>query len=326
MIQIRPHPPQEAAEWEGLVRRCGGNALHLPPVHETQCEASRIERLVFERSGEVLACALAWPAESRRLKGLLGRSRQLLLPTAPAVVTEDAAADVRGALFEHARGQGFDRLVIQPLYSQWIVGDEDLAAYRTTAVTEFVLDLSEGEEAVRASMHKNHRKNARRAARDGVVIAEDGSLEGLLRLRELQLSSAERAEEKTEGFGVPDEEFFHLLHDKVYSRDLGSVLFAEVEGRPVAALAWIEGAARAQTVRSGSLPEGYRNRAMYLLYAELIHRIIERGVVELNAGGVPSDAAEKEHPQSGLYEFKQGFGGTAAQRYGLDIPLAEVDR
>lgn len=63
---------------------------------------------------------------------------------------------------------------------------------------------------------------------------------------------------------------------------------------------------------------------MYLLHDELIRRCLDQGIEELNIGGVPSDAAHADHAQSGLFEFKQGFGGQPAQRFALDIPLQEV--
>lgn len=72
------------------------------------------------------------------------------------------------------------------------------------------------------------------------------------------------------------------------------------------------------------MPEGYETRAMYYLYTELITRSIEQGMVELNAGGVPADARDADHPQSGLYEFKSGFGGSPVSRHGLNIPLEKV--
>ena len=59
---------------------------------------------------------------------------------------------------------------------------------------------------------------------------------------------------------------------------------------------------------------------------ELIRRSIAESMVELNIGGVPAEAREAGHPQAGLYEFKQGFGGQPMARFGLDMPLGEIDR
>jgi lipid II:glycine glycyltransferase (peptidoglycan interpeptide bridge formation enzyme) len=75
------------------------------------------------------------------------------------------------------------------------------------------------------------------------------------------------------------------------------------------------------TVRSGSTPEGYETRAMYLLQAAVIDRARERGFPELNLGGVPEAAAAEGHPEHGLYDFKKGFGAAPCLRTGLTVDL-----
>jgi hypothetical protein len=311
-------------QWSEVVRQCGGHGLHMPGASLVDHETSSLRHLVFEEGGKVLGCALAVFEEPGRLARLRGRKSMLLLPTAPALAGV-AVAGVRSALFAYARALGADRVVIQPGYGTWITADEDLTRFRTAAVTEFVLDLTRGHEALLAGMHKIHRKNIRRAQRSDLEIFEDPSLDGLLSLRSMQLASSQRAGEKTEGFGVRDEEYFERLHEHVYGPGLGTVLFARIGGEAVAALAWLRAAGRVLTVRSGSLPLGYESRAMYLLHDELIRRSIADSMIELNIGGVPSAAREAGHAQAGLYEFKQGFGGQPMERFALDIPLGEID-
>jgi hypothetical protein len=296
----------------------------MPGVSLADHEGSALRRLVFEEDGQIRGCALGVVEASGRLSRLRGRKSVLLLPTAPALSGGDVAG-IRSALFGYARDSRVDRVVIQPGYGTWITTDEDLARFRTAAVTEFVLDLSRGYDALLAGMHKVHRKNIRRAQRSDLEIFEDPSLDGLLCLRSMQLASSQRAEERTEGFGVRDEEYFGRLHEHVYGPGLGTVLFARIGNEPVAALAWLRAAGRVLTVRSGSLPLGYESRAMYLLHDELIRRSIADSMVELNIGGVPSAAREAGHPQTGLYEFKHGFGGQPMERFALDIPLREID-
>jgi hypothetical protein len=325
-MQVRTVELADHARWSELVRQCGGHGLHMPGVSLAEHEASSLHCLAFEEAGQVHACAMAVLVEPGRLGRLRGRRSVLQLPTAPAITGAGSARAVRAALFEHARELGAERLVIQPGYGSSIIGDEDLAPYRTASITEFVLDLTQGHEALLAAMHKVHRKNIRRARRSELEIVEDVSVEGLLRLRSMQMASSQRAEEKTEGFGVRDEDYFLRLHEHVYGPGLGTVLFAQLEDEAVAALAWLRAAGRVLTVRSGSLPLGYESRAMYLLHDELIRRSIAESMVELNIGGVPAEAHQAGHSQAGLYEFKQGFGGQPMARFALDIPLGEIDR
>jgi hypothetical protein len=324
-MQIQTFDASDHAGWEAQVRACGGNGLHMPGVYLPDHDPGTIRLLTFGQDGSTVACGLAIEAAPGLLGRLRGRERGILLPTAPAIADAAHAEAVRDALFANARERGAARLRVQPGYGTWLGPDPSLARFRTESITEFVLDLTPGYDAVLAGMHKIHRKNIRRASRAGLEVVEDSSVEGLLRLRRMQLSSSERAEEKTEGFAVRDEEYFRRVHDHVYAPGLGTVLFVHLEEEAVAALAWLEAAGRILTVRSGSLPAGYESRAMYLLHDELIRRALDHGITELNIGGVPTDAAEKGHPQAGLYEFKQGFGGVAMQRHGLDIPLQEVD-
>lgn len=324
-MRVRILDGADQAAWSDVVRRCGGHGLHMPGVSLADHPPATLRRLVFEEGGQTRGCALAVFVEPGRLARLRGHRSVLELPTAPAVCAAGDARNVRSALFAYARELGVDRVVISPGYGTWITGDEDLARFRTASIIEFVLDLTRGHDALLAGMHKIHRKNIRRAQRSELEIFEDPSLDGLLRLRSMQMASSQRAEEKAEGFGVRDEDSFRRLHEHVYGPGLGTVLFARLHGEAVAALAWIRAAGRVLTVRSGSLPLGYESRAMYLLHDELIRRSIAESMVELNIGGVPSAACEQGHPQAGLYEFKHGFGGQPMERFALDIPLGEID-
>lgn len=324
MIDVRLAEVSSGTEWAQVIAQCNGNAMHLPAIHLVDHEARDLRPLRFEVQGELVACALGIEVQERRVLGLLRGPSHLELPTAPALARPELAGEVRAALFAYAREQRHDRIVIHPTYSDWLVTDEDLAPYRTTSITEFVIDLRGGAEAVSAAMHKQHRKNVRRAAKSELVIEQDDGPEGLRCLRDLQLSSSERASERANGFGVRDTGFFERLHGQIYGPGHGHVIFARLGDERVAALAWIEAAERVLTVRSGSLPEGYECRAMYLLYDELIRRSIGAGMCELNAGGVPMEAASADHPQNGLHEFKNGFGGRPTVRHGLDVLLGEV--
>lgn len=325
MIEVVVEKELSEEAWTSIVSRCDGHALHLPAIHLVHQEPEDLRHLVFRRGGDVVACALALESSGRRRRWALSRPRTLHLPTAPAVAAGIDAWPVWTALLAFAAETGCERLGVDPSYSR---GNdlESLASYRSEAITEFVIDLRDGEEAVLGRLHKQHRKNIRRAQRQSLQIEEDSSLQGLLDLRDLQLASSERASERAEGFAVGQETFFERLHDRVYSKGIGHVVFASLEGERVAALAWVSAARRVQTVRSGSLPSGYQSKAMYLLHDHLIRRVIGEGAVELNIGGVPAEAADAGHAQAGLYEFKNGFGGVASVRYGLDIPLKEWSR
>ena len=308
-------------EWQRRVEQCGGNALHLSAPHRAEQDPRDQRFLIFTRDQEIVACAIAFERR-RRLWGRVPQGPPTLwMPTAPAMLDGGLAPHVLDALVTHARQSGCARLVIQPASSEHLDRHDLLARHTTAALVEFVLDLRRPFADILAGMHKYHRKNMRRAEARGLVVTEDTSLDGLLRLRQMQAVSAQRASEKEHGFSVRDEAYFKQLFAHVYAAGLGQVLFAHLGDKPLAALAFLTTAGRALTVRSGSLPEGYDTYAMYLLHHELIRSLLARGVVELNLGGVPAAASDPKHPQFGLYEFKQGFGGRAVTRLAVDMPL-----
>jgi lipid II:glycine glycyltransferase (peptidoglycan interpeptide bridge formation enzyme) len=255
---------------------------------------------------------------------LRGHKPILFLPTAPAIVSADRSSGVRGALFEFARTGGSDRVQVEPGYGTWLTADESLGSFRTGSITEFIIALNARHEELLSRMHKVHRKNVRRAARNDLEVVEDSSIEGLLVLRHMQLSASDRGGTREQAFAVPSEATFRSLHENVYARGIGHVFVARLGDEPVAALAWLEGSDKILTVRSGSSPEGYDRRAMYLLHDALIRRGLEHGFTEMNIGGVPTAASQPGHDQAGLYEFKAGFGSEPHVRYALDIPVKEI--
>lgn len=323
-MQVRDHGYAAPEFWEQVVSGCEGHGLHMPAIYRADHDASRIHCLSVDQDGQPVACVVLVDPARGRFGWLRRQPRTMLFPVAPALRTGAPADEVRQLLLGYVSGLGAERLQVSPGYGQNWVTEDRWAAWRTHGLTEFVIRLDQDHDAVLAGMHKIHRKNIRRAQRSDLEVQEDHSVAALLRLRDLQLASAGRAGERTESFAVQDEETFRRLHQEVYGPGLGRLIFARLDGVDVAALAWVQAAGRILTVRSGSLPLGYESRAMYLLHDELIRRAFRDGVVEVNIGGVPVEASDAAHPQSGLYEFKLGFGGTPVTRYGLDLPLGEI--
>ncbi|RKZ12654.1 hypothetical protein DRQ53_14505, partial [bacterium] len=189
-MQLKRIEWSAGGDWEERVRHCGGHGLHMPAIHMADNDASSIECLSVEDASGPLACAILIEPAVGRLARLRRAPRTFLMPVAPAIAPGAPAREVRNLLLQHARAAGAVRLQVHPGYGQSMLGDEDLAPYRTHSLTEFVIDLRRGYEEILAAMHKIHRKNIRRAGRAGLSIEDDPSLEGLLRLRQLQVASA----------------------------------------------------------------------------------------------------------------------------------------
>ena len=321
MIRMEASPQMNSEEWERLVRDCGGHPLHLPDVHAAeQADGERVH-LLFHKGTQVVGCALAFLNERSRFRK---KPRLFLLPAAVAV-RDDGGVD-RTSIYEHildlARNRGCRELIIQPNWGTHLEDVPLLSSHVDEVLIEFVLDLTRDPSAIEAGMHRVHRKNVRRAGRDGVTVEPDVTLDGLLTLRSMQQVSSDRSATKGGGFTVRDRAFFERLHKNVYAPGRGELLLARHEGKTVAGLAYVIGAGRAITVRSGSTPEGYALQAMYLLQSCVIQRAREHGVFELNLGGVPEAAAGEGHPQRGLYDFKRGWGGVETRSAGIRMAIA----
>ena len=319
-VEAEPRRSVDREEWKQLVEQCGGNPMHLPEVHFTDHDPRDLLHLVFRRRDSALACATAFTVR-RRVVGLTWGPRFLELPTVPAIRDDTDRAQVYSALLEYAAHAGYSRLILHPRWGDCFEGNDLFRDHLTRAIVEFVLDLRPGLGEILKRMHKVHRKNIRRAEAGGLTVEPDSTLAGLMRLREMQLVSAERAAEKGHGFGVSGGTFFRRAFAQVYSTGIGRILFAKRGQDYMAGLAYLVGGRRGLTVRSGSTADGYETRAMYLLHYELIKRSLDEGLLELNLGGVPRGAQESEHPQAGLYEFKKGFGGTPEVRTGVDMRI-----
>jgi len=303
-------PPQT---WESLVETCGGHPLHLPFAHEADLSEKDRRHLVFQNDTNIVGCAVAYQQR------VGWRKKELFLPAAPAVSAREAREAVMLSLVDFARRGGYHTVRVAPHWGETFETIPSFAGQTEGVIVEFVLDLSPDLETLLAGMHKVHRKNIRRAERNGLTIRRDGSLEALLSLRTMQEVAAERSAQKGGGFKVRDRAYFERAEERIYGPGFGELLLAEQNGTTVAGLAYLLGARRAITVRSGATPVGYETYAMYLLQYEVIKRAKERGAIELNLGGVPEVAAEEGHPERGLYDFKRGFGGPALRSTGLRV-------
>jgi lipid II:glycine glycyltransferase (peptidoglycan interpeptide bridge formation enzyme) len=249
-----------------------------------------------------------------------------VLPTAPAIRDAGRREAIYRALLDHAREGGFERLSIGHSWGDTFEDLPFLAGHVSDQVTDFVIDIRPSLEDLMGGMHKVHRKNIRRAERAGLTVTVDHRLEALLELRRFQQISAERARTRGNGFSVRDSGYFRSIQEAVYGPGLGEVHVAHLEGTCVGAMAYLASGSRGVTVRSGCDARGYETYAMYLLQLSVIESARQKGVTELNIGGVPREAEEEGHPQHGLHAFKKGFGGTAHLRQAVSLATAEARR
>jgi hypothetical protein len=320
LIEVEFHEQYARDDWRALLLSLNGTPLHLPEILQAGNQPEDLVYLLFKSGGNVVAASTGLGSRDKVLRIFMGR-RQLYLPVVPATVAGIRQADICRALIAHAEKAGYGKLEIDARWGEDFSSLPEFSGCIGRTLVEFVIDLRPEFDVILQNMHKKHRKNIREAATHNLEIVEDRSLEGFMKLRDMQQSSAERSAERGNTYFIQGERQFQAYYDAVYRDGPGSVLLARESGVPVAALAWLAFGRKTITVRSGSTPRGYETAAMYLLQFELARKLKAAGCEELNIGAVPAGAAAQNHPQHGLYEYKRNFGGIERLVTGISARL-----
>jgi hypothetical protein len=306
--------------WREIVRSFEGNPLLLPEVSEASESTPDLLFLTLHAGDDRVGCALG-NRTSRKFLGLFGGRPTLHLVTPPAVAAGIGKEEALTAFAEYLAGKGYGALSVGQGWGEDYGDSPAVARFIERTYIEFVLDLTRDRETLDRGIHRKHLKNVRRAYENGLVLETCDRLETFLLLRDMQEASSERASERGNDYRIQEERFFRRAYKAVYKDGPGRVLLAKRDEGYVAAFAWLTFGSRAITVRSGATREGYESSAMHLLQYELIRRLKEEGVKQLNIGGVPEGAADTSHPNHGLYNFKRYFGGTPSRRTSLKVIL-----
>jgi lipid II:glycine glycyltransferase (peptidoglycan interpeptide bridge formation enzyme) len=120
-----------------------------------------------------------------------------------------------------------------------------------------------------------------------------------------------------DGFGVHSFEYYKRAYELLQPKQMGEILVAEYEGRPLAALFVARNGKRAYYLYGASTDEERNRMPAYLLQWEAMKWARARGCEEYDLWGVPDEdeatlEANFETWHDGLwgvYRFKRGFGG-----------------
>jgi lipid II:glycine glycyltransferase (peptidoglycan interpeptide bridge formation enzyme) len=172
-----------------------------------------------------------------------------------------------------------------------------------------LVDLRQSEGEILARMKQKTRYNIRLAEKKGVTVRPWQDLEAFHRM---MLITAER-----DGFGVHSLAYYRRAYELFHPKDLGELLVAEYQGKPLAALFVARYGKRAYYLYGASTDEERSRMPTYLLQWEAIKWSKARGCEEYDLWGVPdADEATLEANFEtrrdglwGVYRFKRGFGG-----------------
>ena len=172
-----------------------------------------------------------------------------------------------------------------------------------------IVDIKDSEEEILARMKQKTRYNVRLAEKKGVTIRAWDDIESF---HKLMLLTGGR-----DGFGVHSLEYYQRAHDWLHPKEMGELLVAEYEGKPLAALFVARNGNRAFYLYGASTDEERNRMPTYLLQWEAMKWAKARGSEEYDLWGVPDENEatleanfEKRHDGLwGVYRFKRGFGG-----------------
>lgn len=172
-----------------------------------------------------------------------------------------------------------------------------------------IVDLKASEEEILAKMKQKTRYNIRLAQKKGVTVRAWDDIEAF---HNMMLLTGKR-----DGFGVHSREYYQCAFDLLHPKQMGELLLAEYQGKPLAALFVSRHGNRAYYLYGASTDEERNRMPTYLLQWEAMKWAKAHGGKEYDLWGVPDEEeaileANFETRQDGLwgvYRFKRGFGG-----------------
>lgn len=172
-----------------------------------------------------------------------------------------------------------------------------------------IVDIKGSEDEILACMKQKTRYNIRLAEKKGVTVRTWEDIESF---HEMMLVTGGR-----DGFGVHSLEYYRHAYELLHPKQMGELLLAEYEGKPLAALFVARSGKRAYYLYGASTDEERNRMPTYLLQWEAMKWAKARGCKEYDLWGVPDEEEatleanfEKQHDGLwGVYRFKRGFGG-----------------
>ena len=172
-----------------------------------------------------------------------------------------------------------------------------------------IIDIKDSEEEILARMKQKTRYNIRLAEKKGVTVRAWDDIESF---HKMMLVTGGR-----DGFGIHSLEYYRRAYELLHPKQMGEILVAEYEGKPLAALFVARNGNRAYYLYGASTDEERNRMPTYLLQWEAMKWAKARGCEEYDLWGVPDEdeatlEANFETRHDGLwgvYRFKRGFGG-----------------
>jgi len=201
-------------------------------------------------------------------------------------------------------------------YGRALLEDPWRSAPKIQPPTTRVIDLTVGEEALRAGLKRKHRQYVNKAERAGVMVERfDGATPArlirpaLAEFNRIYGDTADRA-----GFVARQASYYQRVWSKFAPNGHVRLSFATKGGERMATLFHFLCGERAVEAYGGMTDAGADLRANYLLKWSAISDLAREGFRVYDMWGLAT---------GGIRQFKEGFGGTEIEYVGArDLPLA----
>jgi len=188
--------------------------------------------------------------------------------------------------------------------NDWTVSAHNIQPPRT-----IIVDIKGSEDEILARMKQKTRYNIRLAEKKGVTVRTWNDVESF---HKMMLLTGKR-----DGFGVHSLEYYQRAYELLHPKQMGELLLAEYEGKPLAALFVTRNGNRAYYLYGASTDDERNRMPTYLLQWEAMKWAKAHGCEEYDLWGVPDEEeatleANFETRGDGLwgvYRFKRGLGG-----------------
>ena len=183
-------------------------------------------------------------------------------------------------------------------YLEWRGGDGYCSsAFPSTVYVGHTVDLTLGEGGLIRSFRDSTRRNIQKAQKEGVEVQVRSDTESLLAFYGLQCFTRKR-------HGLPPQpwSFFKAFWEEVIKPARGFIVLGSLNGEPVAGAIFVACGKKALFKYGASREEAQHTRANNLVMWEGIKECARRGCIELSLG-------RTEHTNTGLLQFKRGWGG-----------------
>lgn len=186
------------------------------------------------------------------------------------------------------------------------------ARYDLQFKTTMIMDLAPDEEEVLAGMKSKTRYNIRLAARKGVAVVEDNSMEAREAFFEMMKITAER-----DGFFMRPHDYLFSTWQAMYDAGRAHLFFAVHEGEKLAGILVYTFGEKYWYMVGASGNEGRHLMPTYLLQWEVMRWAKQQGITYYDMVAIPNPKNLNESDSMyGLYRFKSGFGGRIAEFVG----------